>query len=60
VSSPDRLTSISHPDERAATVLLVIGFNLMMPWRLEVPLASFLVAARLDTACDRSSMPSSG
>lgn len=28
----------------AATVLLVIGFNLVMMWLLEVPLASFLVA----------------
>ncbi len=27
-----------------ATVLLVIGFNIMMLWLLEVPLASFLVA----------------
>ena len=27
-----------------ATVLLVIGFNLVMLWLLEVPLASFLVA----------------
>ena len=27
-----------------ATVLLVIGFNLVMMWLLEVPLASFLVA----------------
>jgi hypothetical protein len=28
----------------AATVLLVIGFNLVMLWLLEVPLASFLIA----------------
>ena len=28
----------------AATVLLVIGFNLVMLWLLEVPLASFVVA----------------
>ncbi len=29
---------------KAATVLLVIGFNLVMLWLIEVPLASFLVA----------------
>ena len=28
----------------AATVLIVIGFNLVMLWLLEVPLASFLIA----------------
>jgi hypothetical protein len=28
----------------SVTVLLVIGFNLVMLWLLEVPLASFLVA----------------
>ena len=31
-------------DSTTATVLMVIGFNLVMMWLLEIPLASFLVA----------------
>lgn len=38
----DQIHKLNYPT--AVTVLLVIGFNLVMMWLLEVPLASFLVA----------------
>jgi Sap, sulfolipid-1-addressing protein len=38
----DEIHKLKYPT--TTTVLLVIGFNLVMLWLLEVPLASFLVA----------------
>jgi hypothetical protein len=41
----------------AATVLIVVGFNLVMLWLLEVPLVAFLVAPDwTPTAVERSKL----
>ncbi len=55
----DRIHKLKY--STSVTVLLVVGFNLVMLWMLELPLASFLVAPDLDAcrseACDGLGRP---